>query len=266
MQTGSSFKRIHLFEFEDFSWFPDVIRAGGTDYLRYFLIRTELYRPAIDLISDGLHKSGEDKLVDLCSGGGGYIEQISEGINKTSGGKYTITLTDKYPNTDAYKLMSERSKGLIGYCSSPVDVFGVPGELKGFRVLFSAVHHFKPDQVRSILQDAVHANAPIGLFDGGEKGIMAILGLLLIHPVAFALFTPFFKPFKLSRLFFTYVIPLIPLYTIWDGIVSILRMYQPEELYRIALSLEADNYTWEYGKTKNRFGIKATYLIGYPKK
>lgn len=38
MEPDISFKRIHLFEFEDFSWFPGIIRTGGTDYLRYFLI------------------------------------------------------------------------------------------------------------------------------------------------------------------------------------------------------------------------------------
>lgn len=80
----------------------------------------------------------------------------------------------------------------------------------------------------------------------------------------FLLFTPFFKPFKVSRLFFTYILPFIPIYTIWDGIVSILRMYQPGELREMAESLKAEDYIWKSGKTKNRYGIRSTYLIGYP--
>lgn len=257
--------RLHLFEFEDFTWFPEVIRSGGTDYLRYFLIRTELYRPAISLIYNTAKATGEYRIVDLCSGGGGYIEQVYQGLNELEKDRFAVKLTDKFPNIPAYQLIKERTHGKIDYCDFSVDVFHVPENLRGFRVLFSAVHHFQPQQVRSILQDAVKANAPIAFFDGGEKGILAILGMLIIHPIAFLLLTPFFKPFRWSRLFFTYILPLIPLYTIWDGIVSILRMYTPEEFRNIAETTGGKNYVWQAGKTTNRFGIKAAYLIGYPK-
>jgi hypothetical protein len=256
--------RLHLFEFEDFAWFPDVIRTGGTDYLRYFLIRTALYQPAISLINQTLSTTGEHTIIDLCSGGGGYTEQVCEGLTALGNTSFTITLTDKYPNQKAFEYLKEKSNGRIDYCDFPVDVFRVPEALKGLRVLFSAVHHFRPAQVKEILQNAVAAKTPVAFFDGGEKGIPAILGLLIIHPIAFLLCTPFFRPFKLSRIFFTYIVPLIPLYTIWDGIVSVLRMYTPKELRQIAESV-TDDYVWLHGKTKNRFGIKATYLIGYPK-
>ena len=266
MKNRKRFSRLHLFEFEDFSWFPDVIRTGGTDYLRYFLIRTELYQPVIPLIYETLKTMGETKIIDLCSGGGGSMEQVCEGLNKLEkDNNFTITLTDKYPNIPTYQLIKERTNHQIDYSDLSVDVFHVPEDLCGFRVLFSAIHHFKPHQVKEILEDAVQSNAPIAFFDGGEKGMLAVLGLLVIHPIAFLIFTPFFKPFKLSRLLFTYIIPLIPLYTIWDGVVSVLRMYKPNELQEIAESLNAENYVWKSGKTKNRFGIRAAYLVGYPR-
>jgi len=68
--------RFHLFEFEDLSWFPNVIRTGGTDYLRYLLTVTEVYKPCIVLVNEALKQTGETKIIDLCSGGGGYIEQV----------------------------------------------------------------------------------------------------------------------------------------------------------------------------------------------
>ena len=255
--------RLHLFEFEDLKWFPDVIRRGGTDYLRYFLIHSELYKPVINLLHQAMVITGQTKVVDLCSGGGGYIEKVHEQLNILSPGRFTVLLTDKFPNSAAYELIKDRSNGSIDYCPDPVDVFDVPPKLQGFRVLFSAVHHFKPYQVKAILQDAVNTKTPIAFFDGGEKNVLAVLGLMIIHPLVFFFCTPLFKPFKLSRLFFTYLVPLIPLYTIWDGVVSILRMYRPEELAAIAATVDSRSYTWKYGKTRNRFGIKSTYLIGY---
>lgn len=257
--------RVHLFEFEDFSWFPDVIRTGGTDFLRYLLISSELYKPIIPLINQTLIDINETKIIDLCSGGGGYIEQVYNEINKISEHKISITLTDKFPNINAFDFLKNKTNEGINYIDGSTDATNVPKDLKGFRTMFSAVHHFQPEQIKSILKNAIANRAAVGFFDGGEKSIFAILGLIIMHPIAFLIFTPFFKPFKISRLFFTYVLPLIPIYTVWDGVVSILRMYKPEELRQIAESLEAENYNWTSGKTKNRFGIRATYLIGYPK-
>lgn len=257
--------RVHLFEFEDLSWFPDVIRTGGTDFLRYFLIASELYKPTIPLINQTLKEIDENKIIDLCSGGGGYIEQVYNELNKISEHRISITLTDKFPNVKTYDLLKEKTKHGINYSSVSIDAANVPKDLEGFRTMFSAVHHFQPEQVKEFLKNAVENRVAIGFFDGGEKSIFAILGLMIIHPISFFIFTPFFKPFKFSRLFFTYIIPLIPIYTVWDGVISILRMYKPEELRQIAESLSAENYNWTSGKTKNRFGIRATYLIGYPK-
>ena len=145
--------RVQLFEFEDLSWFPDVIRTGGTDFLRYFLISSELYKPIIPLINQALKDTNETKMIDLCSGGGGYIEQVYDELNKISGRKISITLTDKFPNIKAYEFLKEKTKDGINFVADSTDAANVPKELKGFRTMFSAVHHFHPDQVKTILNN-----------------------------------------------------------------------------------------------------------------
>jgi hypothetical protein len=256
--------RFHLFELEDQSWFPDVIRTGGTDYLRYLLVATEVYKPSIRLLNELLNQTTETKIVDLCSGGGGYIEQVYNELKPITKNSTSFTLTDKFPNIDAYQLLKNKTNGEIEFDTRSIDAANVPADLKGIRTMFSAIHHFKPEQVRSILQNAADNNAPIAIFDGGDKSIFAIIGILIIHPIAFLLFTPFFKPFKFSRLLFTYIIPLIPLYTIWDGCVSIMRLYRPKELLKIADGVSPKTYRWAAGRTKSRFGLHASYLIGTP--
>ncbi|MEO6902396.1 MAG: class I SAM-dependent methyltransferase [Bacteroidia bacterium] len=258
--------RIHLFEFEDLPWFPNVIRVGGTDYLRYLLIATDVYKPLIPLISESLSQTNETTIIDLCSGGGGYIEELFKRLSENSTSKISVILTDKFPNYEAYSVIKERAAGQIDFINYSVDAANVPKHLKGFRVMFSAIHHFQPEQVKNILQNAIDNNAPIGIFDGYEKNVLAFLSVIIFHPIAFLLFTPFFKPFSFSRLFFTYIIPLIPIYTVWDGCVSILRMYKSEELLRIANKTNANHYVWKAGKMKNNYGIHSTYLIGYPDK
>jgi hypothetical protein len=110
----------------------------------------------------------------------------------------------------------------------------------------------------------VNAKSGIGIFDGGDKNIFTVLGIILLHPIAFFLFTPFFKPFRFSRIFFTYLIPIIPLCTIWDGVVSIIRLHNPGQLIEMAEEVDRVNYSWKAGTVKNKFGMRIAYLIGTP--
>ena len=60
---------------------------------------------------------------------------------------------------------------------------------------------------------------------------------------------PFAKPFRLSRLLATYLVPLIPALVAWDGTVSALRAYAPEELLEIARSVAgAERYELRAGR------------------
>ncbi len=68
------------------------------------------------------------------------------------------------------------------------------------------------------------------------------------------------RPFRLSRLLLTYPLPRIPLLFGWDGTVSALRAYLPDELLAIVRAVPgAETYTWSAGVAG-----KALYLTGVP--
>jgi len=256
----------YLFEFEDLSWFPDTIRESMTDYLRYLIASLNFYQPIIPLIIEGLKQTNSNQIIDLCSGGGGAIEKIHKNLLQQSDIEIKITLTDKYPNKNAFGFISEKTSGRISFSDATVDASDVTANLKGFRTIFSGFHHFNNDFAKKILKDAVDEKCGIGIFDGGNRNIFAVIAVLIFHPIFFFLFTPFFKPFRFSRLLYTYIIPIIPFCTIWDGVVSIIRLYKPVELLKIAHEVDNENYFWEAGKKKSNFGLSVTYLIGYPLK
>lgn len=255
----------YLFEFEDLSWFPNTIRESMMDCLCFMIKILHIYQPIIPIILEGLQKTNSKQLVDLCSGGGGAMDQISQNINRHAHDKIKIVLTDKFPNVHAFQLLALKSNGDIGFLETSIDAANVPLNLTGFRTIFSAFHHFSKPFAKSVIQNAVDAKSGIGIFDGGDKNIFIIIGLIIIHPFIFFFCTPFFKPFRFSRLFFTYLIPIIPICQIWDGMVSIIRLYKPDELLKIATEVESETYFWRAGKMKNKFGMHVTYLIGYPK-
>ena len=86
---------------------------------------------------------------------------------------------------------------------------------------------------------------------------------VLLTPLAVWLSTPFMRPFKWRRLFWTYVLPMVPLTCLWDGIVSQLRAYTPAELRGMCQGSEP--MTWEVGQIPIAKGRgRLTYLIGFP--
>lgn len=256
---------MRLFEFEDLSWFPNFLRESMTDYLRFVLNAVNFYYPATTVIMEGLQNAQHFKVVELCSGGGGAIEMVQKNFYNAYHLSLPVILTDKFPNVGAYRLLKHKSKGDIDFVANSVDAMNVPSELKGLRTIFSAFHHFNNDQAKLVLENAVKARQPIAVFDGGDKNIFTVLGITFLHPLIFFLFTPFFRPFRFSRIIFTYLLPLIPICTVWDGIVSVMRLRRPAEMLSIANSINGNPFTWKAGNLKNKLGMKVTYLLGYPK-
>jgi hypothetical protein len=170
-----------------------------------------------------------------------------------------VTLTDLYPNVAALARISDVSGETITYHASSVDATRVPPELPGVRTLFSSFHHFRPNRARAVLHDAARSGTTIAIFEVTHRSLTAVL-ITLLAPLMVLLTTPAIRPFRWTRLFWTYVIPFIPLAALFDGVVSCLRTYTPGELLELASGI--DGYEWETGEERARGPIPVTYLIG----
>ena len=255
--------RFHLFELEDQSWFPNIIRDLATDYLQFMETKMSLHRPVVPLLTNAMRESRTTTVVDLCAGGGGPVIPLL-GEMKAAGIPVRFILTDKFPNLPAFERLARDHPG-ISFDRESIDATDVPARLTGFRTVFNAFHHFKPDDARAVLQSAVSSRQPIGIFEIPERATWIVVTTALLVPILVLLTTPFIRPFRWSRLLFTYVLPLVPLTCFWDGFVSQLRAYTPEELRRLAMSLGDVGYRWDAGKVRLQ-GSPAhlTYLIGQP--
>jgi hypothetical protein len=256
--------RLQLFELEDQQWFPHMIRQGMLDFLRFMISKLGAYEEALPLLQELLERTGQRHITDLCSGAGGGIAVVQRELSRRMGTTIRVTLTDLYPNLEAYEYLQRASGGALDYIPEPVDATAVPESISGVRTIFSSFHHFPPPVAQAILKDAANKGAGIGVFEGASKSWLELLLLWTVFPVIIVLATPFIRPFKLSRLFFTYIIPLIPLGIIWDGTVSLLRIYTPQMLQHMADKINVPGYTWRTGKAGNCPGKHVIYLIGYP--
>jgi hypothetical protein len=66
-------------------------------------------------------------------------------------------------------------------------------------------------------------------------------------PLVVLALMPLGRPFRWAYLSFTYLIPLTPMTLLWDGIVSMLRIYSPKQMQTMTADLQASDYAWEIG-------------------
>jgi len=256
-------RRIHLFEFEDLPRFPRHIRDYMTDYLQFVANQFDFYKAIVPIIEEGLMRSGGERIIDLASGGGGGLLKLSDHLEGAFP-SLSIILTDRYPNLSAFHRTVARKPDVFTCEPAPVDARAVPGHLSGLRTQFLSLHHFEPEDVRKILKNAIDAGQPIALFEAQKRNVEHLFRFAPA-PIAVLILTPLIRPITLGRLVFTYLVPAVPLFTFWDGMVSVLRTYSTEEM--LAMANEADTearYVWKTGE--NREGPACIqYLLGHPK-
>jgi hypothetical protein len=262
-------RRIQFIELHEQPWIPSSLRDDITDALQFGLNLSKAYAPIASLLRGVLDSAGSCSVVDLCSGGGGPWLELSRELKfrNLQGGVpelqiSRIWLTDKYPNLRALENAGAPSENCITYYPSSVDAMRVPSELKGFRTMFTSFHHFSPEEARAILQNAADAGEGIGIFEITRRAPLTI-GLMFAWALMPFVCTPWIRPFRWSRLLRTYLIPITPLVFLFDGVVSCLRTYRPQELREIVDKLTAGDYQWEIGEHSSG-KVPITYLIGYP--
>lgn len=259
-------RRVQFIEIHDQRWFPSFLRDLVTDDLQVLLNIGKPYADILPQLREGIEHAGADRVLDLCSGAGGPWPWLADALER-SGLSLCVELSDKYPNAQARERVRSGS-GKLRYREEAVDATRVPRVLSGFRTLFTSFHHFPPEQARAILKDAVANRQGIGIFEipGRRPLTLLLLPLVLIGDI---LVVPFLRPGPLRgavwRLVWRWLIPIVPLVLLFDGIVSCLRVYSPRELGELTSGLADAGYCWKFGCMKRGFWrLPITFLVGYP--
>jgi hypothetical protein len=255
-------KRIDIKELHEQPWLPNILRDYMTDSLQFVMGMVGAYRPIVQRLTRAVDASGAQQLVDLCSGGGGPWPWLYKTVEAGRGGDFKIVLTDKFPNITAFERARRDSKGAIDFWPESADASHLPENLAGFRTMFTSFHHFTPEEASGIVRDAVEQRQGIGVFELPRRSLVTILWVFLV-PLGALMTAPFMRPFRLSRLFWTYILPVVPFMLWFDGILSCLRAYSPAELTQMSSQLGAKDYAWEVGEAHGRL-VTVTYLLGYP--
>lgn len=256
-------KRIHLFEFEDFSWFPRFLRKCLTRYIQaiHRLLNTD--QTLAELLVKVLPKRTQPQIIDLCSGSGGPMPDVLKIIRKQVGLENTrLLLTDLYPDLASAVIINKKNDQ-ISYLTEPVDASQLGDEHPGLRTMICSMHHMKPETVKSILRSAMENRQPILTYEISDNSFPKWIWWISIpiNIIMVLFITPMVRPMSWQQVVFTYIIPLLPLIIAWDGAVSNARTYTLDDLDIILKDLKSDDYTWEKDAIPGKGGRKI-YLMG----
>src|SRR5262245_41177112 len=172
-------KRLHLFEFEDLDWVPRAVRDGGTDLLDLAFDRLRFYDAVAPEFVRVVRKTGIERILDLCSGGGGGTLQMRDALRR-AGVDPQFLLTDLHPNRAGIARIEAMADPKVRYAAHAVDALLGGDEGPGLRTMSGALHHFPPDAVHDLVAGIVARRQPFAFFDVAASDAIRKL------PVAFA--------------------------------------------------------------------------------
>ena len=256
--------RVQAFEFNDQPWAPAVLRDTIVEALSRTLSWGKILEGLVSPMASFLERAQTSEILDIGSGAGAPAAILARAL-AAAGRPTRFTLTDLFPRVPVWEKLAREQPEAIGYVSSPVDATAIDEDLSRgkARAIINVLHHLPPELAASVLRDAVQKRAPIFVAEGFER-----------NPLRFSAFAPFGIPAlalspvlsgdrHLSRALLTWVTPVALACSVWDGLVSTLRVYSEDELR----SMVGDDspYTWEYGHfTWVPFG-RGYYFFGIPR-
>jgi hypothetical protein len=260
---------MQLVELEDLEATPTVVRDGARELLDFFFDRIGFYREVLPRLAELLRDTGRAQVLDLCSGaGGGALTARRELLLR--GVDVELTLTDLHPSEPARERVAALADPRTAYAAHPVDALSGGGDVAGVRTMWGALHHFPPEAVSTLLAGMVARGEPLAFFDVAAAPALRRTPVVFMPPLVLLNAALLFalslvlclavRPLRASRLALTYLVPAIPFLYAWDGTVSALRAYSPDELLALARAVPgAERYRWEAGR-----GGQALYLVGVP--
>jgi hypothetical protein len=224
------------------------------------------------VLGDVLAETNDRHVVDMGSGAGGIMPEVLTALRARGGGleETRMTLSDRFPNREAIAVVDALAVDGLDYLGIPVDATDLEGAPEGVKTMINSFHHLRPREARAVLESAHAVKTPILIFELADNRLPFLLWAVtlplgLAITFAFSLFlSPFVRPLTARQLFFTYVIPLVPLMYAWDGQASYPRIYGPADVPTLTAGLE-DGYTWTSGDGRNHRGKRTGfYLLGKP--
>ncbi|MEM8763710.1 MAG: hypothetical protein AAGD88_07855 [Bacteroidota bacterium] len=224
-------KRKQVPQITNSKWFPTFLTRCIHEFMTWFVHTTNAAKPFMPVVEEGLQHA--NRLVVIDKKGGAGFETLAVYLDK--------------------------SLEIVHIHSEPFEA-----NEEGLYISVNSFHQFNPEKAKEILEKVAQKLQPVVVVEGNNDSLWQVFGMTVIVPVTVLLTAFFVKPFRVERLVFTYLIPILPIVTFIDGFLALFKLYAPADLNELTASIHQPNYIWRSGKMDNGRGGKIIYLLGHP--
>lgn len=249
---------IH-FQISNAKWTPASFKNLVTEFLDYIVQLVEANKPFCALINKSANKPLKFYL---------YAPEV--------GGSSAFTasfLLKEFPKAEIFLIADNLTSQRLQHLQSLVpDLASAqkipfheipPQNAKAEQILISVNHsHLISDEAlhQDLLRMTSHFDQII-IGEGNNQSLRQVIGMLLLSPLVACICSFFVKPFRVSRLLLTYILPILPLVISWDGILALFMIRSPQKIKSLTEKLP-QNWNWQSGKHPNNRGGFIIYLHG----
>lgn len=255
--------RVQLIEFNDQPWVPASLRDLVIEALGRTLEWGRIVRGLVDPFQAFLARADAREVLDVGAGSGKPASILAREIARAGGTPPRFLLTDLFPRVEAWQALRDEQPGAIDFVPEPVDATAIPETLGAGRVrtIINVFHHFPPELARAILADAVRGSQGVFIAEGFERNPLQFANFAAAGLAALAV-GPLLSPAqRAKKAFWTYCTPVVLATSIWDGVVSTLRVYSEDELRAM---VAGSGWRWEYGTYDYPPKGRGYYFYGVP--
>lgn len=259
--------RIQAFEFNDSERAPAFVREMVVESLSRALRWGHMMRDLVGPFRRFLDAAGSDEVLDLCAGAAGPATILASEMRRAGQTPPRFVLTDLYPRVDAWEEARAEHPDHIDFVAEPVDATNIPEHLSTgrVRVIINALHHFPPHLAAAMFADAVRGSRGIFVAEAFERNPLRFLPFAPAGFAALAANPVLTRRDRLAKAAITWLSPVALGISMWDGLVSTLRVYSEAELRGMVAPL-GDSFVWEYGYYRFAPFGKGTYFHGVPRR
>ncbi|MFZ1751411.1 MAG: hypothetical protein WAU01_14525 [Saprospiraceae bacterium] len=228
-------KRKQVFQFSNQKWYPSFLKRDMYEFMTWFVGKVNAAKPFLPFLEDIFDKTKKRTIINVDSKIGAGIDTL---LPLLSGDTEVI-------NMDVEKFSTEQ---------------------KGTYTFVNSFHQLDEDRAKHFFSQIAESGNSVAVLEGNNDSLWQVVGMTIFVPLTVIISSPFVQPFRITRLIFTYLIPILPIVTMLDGFLALFKLYNPNDLNELVSNIPVKSYVWKSGKADNGRGGKIIYLMGYPEK
>jgi hypothetical protein len=260
---------MHLltFEFNDSPKCPKFIRESILEVLGDSIRNAGVYDVLAPRFSRFCEDVGAREILEFGAGSGEstavFLDAILAGTVKPP----HIYISDLYPMADVMAQTCRRYPAQFTAITESVDLCNPPATPPhDMRMVLSAFHHFDTEIAQSFLRDSQEKGVAVFIAEPFTKTLKSFFPLFIHGFTSLARNGIFARKMRGLKFLFTFLVPLIPMCLLWDGLISMIRMYDERGFQEIVDSLpkSKQDYKWHYVEVPVPLGGTASVFMGRP--